>query len=293
MKISIIICALISSSIAININCRYEVTSYNFDMVNLYTCVVTHITLTGSPRIESVTGSHLSGRTNADVQQINFGWSFATCAGIDFIPQGINDFFPNTLSLLVAACGINTLTGEELNEYQNLMSLTMRDNQIERIPGNFFQNNLKIQHINFINNTITRTGSGLLDHLDDLMSAYFDLNICINDRASQNRTGVLRLIETLRVNCSDPEDFTTTLSSTTVTSTHDPTCPSGNTDQRICNLEEENKDQHDSIEGLRSENERINRELEDHKEKFKDLQDQMLKLEELLLELTSRPCACK
>jgi Leucine rich repeat len=272
MKALVLVFGLISLTTAVRIECRFQDALLILDFGRIYTCLVVGITLTGNRELEEVTGNHVDFRTNADVKQLDFGWTWpSNCHNLTFIPQKITNFFPNYIGMMFwSSCNIRTLTGDDLKDNPNLEYFFVRHNSIQRIPGDFFQFNRKLTFAFFGNNIIEHVGTDLFTHLTSLTSLFFFQNTCIDEYAYNNRTGVVQIIETLRIRCFDPNDHTST---TLATSTEgaDPTCPVGNTDQRICDLEDENKELRDTVSSL---------------------QQDMQQMEEKLIELISRPCFC-
>jgi cell division protein FtsB len=294
MKTILVLLALFSAITALEIHCGFQMEHWWTQIGNQYSCKVITIFLTGNKSLERVTGIHDIERSNDDVKQIVFG-SPGNCSFIDFVPQDIHSHFPNLIGIAFEEnCMISTLNGDELKDYSNLEWFSMYGNPVERIPGNFFEFNPKVRLAHFSWNQISQVGSSLFSGLQNLTTASFLANPCISESVYQNRTGILQLIQHLREKCVDPYDWTTTTTlATTTTITEDPSCPAGNATQRICDLEDETQTLREKNEDLRSENEKITGELKDLREKVQNLDGELLRLEEMLLEYTSRPCACK
>jgi hypothetical protein len=163
---------------------------------------------------------------------IDFGVQ-SNCSEISSIPSGISSYFPNFTAIYFINCGINFLSGSELEEYPQLEWFGLYRSELERIPGNFFEPTRNLKFVNFNSNQISRVGENLLDGLENLERVYFNNNICINKYAT-NSTGIEEIIENLRVNCADVE-------TTTFTTTTSDWCEGGNSEERICALEVENE----------------------------------------------------
>jgi hypothetical protein len=201
MKTILVLWTLFSTINAVKVVCKFEMAKYYLPIGEVYTCDVKNVTMTGSQVLEAVTGTHLAGKSNADVKQFYFG---PNCNKITFIPKNITNLLPKMKGLGFSGdCYIEALTGDELNGYNNLEWFYIASNPIERIPGNLFQNIPKIKVVGFSNTNITRVGAELLSGLDSLVTAFFHANPCINEMAINNRTGVLHLIENLKQTCPD------------------------------------------------------------------------------------------
>jgi uncharacterized coiled-coil DUF342 family protein len=163
------------------------------------------------------------------------------------------------------------------------------------------------------NPSLTQVGSNLISSLQNLTYADFTNNGCIHQLAT-DASQIPALIENLRLNCTDFEDETTTMATTTnqnlpTTTPENPTC--GNLNEIICELEEQNQfliqqnsEMKSEILEIRNENleakEKLNQISEDNSnmnEKLNQLAQENSEMKEILteimqgiLDLTSRPC---
>lgn len=271
----VIFISIFSSSSTFNITCRYNTDLFWNQLGHIYHCEVTSSSLNAGSNISHVSGTHLHERTNFDVTGIFFNQN---CAQISSVPINIRDFFPNLLAINLRGCGITNPNGRDLQPYNNLLSFSISHTiGLVEIPGNLFSNTPSIFTVNFDNNRIARVGRDLLSHLQHLQSAFFNFNICISSSA-WNREGLLPLIELLRQNCAEPIDQVTPTTELVSTTTNEYGCVQGNYDDRICTLEAENKLLRNNVENLQNEVEKLAKD-------FKELQ-------RVVLDLTSRPCAC-
>jgi Leucine rich repeat len=274
MKTLIVLGALISSAFGLNIDCIFQDTALAAGFGAAYSCNVFSFTLTGSNSLLHVHGFHQAGRNHSHVRQIRFGGN-VLCHNLNFIPLRVTNAFPNLIGMFLGpGCSIHNLTGEELSNYRNLEFFSVANNLIETVPSKLFEFNANLRYVDFGDNRIRQVGWNLLPHLDNLVTLYFNGNVCINRYATDSRAGVLDLIERVRINCADPDEPTgpTTIATTTE---FDPNCPGGNTNQRICYLE-------DAIQRQQAEFEEYKRVME---QEMRDVREQ-------LLYLTSRPCSC-
>lgn len=235
---------LISNSFSLKIHCNFNFNSNWVILGRVYTCDATIIDITSN--VTSYEGEHLPGNAAADVRMIDFGVN-SNCSQLSSIPSGFSSLFSNFTAIYFIGCGINFLNGSELDEYPQLEWFGLYRSELERIPGNFFSSTRNLKFINFNSNKIERIGENLLDNLQNLERVYFNNNVCINKYAT-NSTAIEELIEALRVNCADFE-------TTTVTTTD--WCERGNSEDRICLLEEENLSLRAKVESLERRLERL------------------------------------
>jgi hypothetical protein len=264
--------SIFSSSSSFHIQCRFNANSWWEQLGYIYNCEVTSSSLMTGLNVTQISGIHLQGRSDFDVQGIFF---MTNCAHVNTIPRNVRDFFPNLIAINMRGCGINSLNGDELQPYENLLSFSLTNSLgFVHIPGHLFVSTPHMLAVAFDNNRINRVGRDLLSNLRHLQAASFFSNVCINNGAF-NMAQVVGLIEDLRQRCSDPNDFTTTVISTTTelisTTTNEFGCVQGNYGERICALEVENENLRDEI---------------------RKMKDDISYLAEAVLNLKSRPCAC-
>lgn len=264
---------LFATALAITFDCQFAQITWN-TIGSSYTCVTIPSDIESNRSLTSVTGNHLSGYSNVDVRAIYI----TECRNLTFIPQRMGNFFPNVAGLVIDFCGISTLNGNDLNGHNNLQWISLINNDIEHIPGDFFSQNSNMSFAHFNQNMISSVGENLLISLESFQLAHFWENVCINDGANQ-AAFIPNLIMNLRNNCAVPEDTTTPIPSTTTTlstttsSTSEPTCDINET---ICDLQMQN-------ENLLHQNAEM-------KEKLDYLSKKLDSITELIIELSTRPC---
>jgi FtsZ-binding cell division protein ZapB len=183
---------------------------------------------------------------------------------------------------------------------------------LTRIPGNLFASTPKIKAVHFYNNKIQHVGEGLLDHLQDLRLAIFSSNICIS-KTARSECQVPALIFALR-NCTDIETETTTEITATTEAPEEPqTCDFGDiyyeSDEFECfvckindkveNLKINGENIESKVEELSEKNEALEGEVEELKvakeilsRDVETMKQNLLELEQMVIDLTTRPCAC-
>lgn len=252
MKVLIFLFSIFSSTFAISFNCTFSVV--NLVVVGeRYTCTAILSNYEEGKVLTEVTGNHLPGRNNSNVVSVTIN----SHAVLSFIPQGMHNFFPHIGAITVFNCNISELNDYDLRDHIDLEYLSLLQNRIQHIPGDFFENTPRMRYMNFNNNQIRYAGENLIEHLFTLNQALFSNNICIN--YSVTNSSFACLIGTLRVYCPDIQYETTTPDTTTYhttdltvpPTTSDPVC---NMHDSVCNIEHQNSEIMQSIENLTEEN---------------------------------------
>jgi chromosome segregation ATPase len=143
----------------------------------------------------------------------------------------------------------------------------------------------------FYSNKIQHVGEGLLDGLQNLYSAIFENEVCIYKNAN-NPSEIPALIEALRQNCTDIETTTTTTISPPRCDINDFEDFACRLDEEIENLRDENENLKENVENLTENVENLNQQNQEMREKLENQAEVLLQLEQMVIELYSRPCAC-
>jgi hypothetical protein len=238
---NLIFLLLISTSSGILITCRFHWNATWSVIGQVYNCeVISEDFSDNSTHVTGVNGTHMSGRSNADVKMIWF--SANPSSNLKVIPKGFLNFFPNFIAFNFNTRQIDFLKGDELEEYPSLQYYLQYNSNLTRVPGNFFASTKNMSYVHLSNNKIQNVGEGLLDNLKNLQKVYFKYNTCISKEALGS-TQIPALIEDLRVNCTDIETTTkiTTTTTTSTTTAQPSRCGINNLDDFVCELDEENE----------------------------------------------------
>lgn len=318
-KIIFIFFLSISTSSAIFLECNFQIDSFPA-LGSVYFCNVNRIFESSS----GYNGSHVGNRNTQDVGGIRFPSDVCGSSNLIEIPSGLKTIFPNLIALGFFNCPITNLSGYELENYPNLRIFEFSFTDLERIPGNFFNYTSNISHITFADNKIQRAGRNLLNHLQRLSRLDFQRNSCI-DMRGQNDREITALIQALDNECEDVDQETTTqLQSTSVagppsvptassTTPKSDECDLDDVEFEVCTLIEqvatmqtelddlsiENKNLRSSVgslkeevDGLRRQNEILQSTVDDFGERLNEQEKILKEMESLIIEWTSRPCAC-
>ncbi|KAG5668281.1 hypothetical protein PVAND_016228 [Polypedilum vanderplanki] len=179
------------------------------EFINLYECQTEQIPISSGNIVTKVIGTHLNDKSNEDVQAI---WINGKSV-LNFFPRGLTNIFPNIKAMTFVGTAIETLYGDELDEFPNLQYINFRYSNLTRISSRLFQKTPKINYIYFDYNTIQNVGYDLFSSLDlkSFLRIAFVENRCIN-QLGYSESAIIELIKELRTKCSydDEELYTTT-----------------------------------------------------------------------------------
>jgi Leucine-rich repeat (LRR) protein len=189
MKTLIILTALIAVSSSIKVRCVFEDTNWG------YKCSARVVSYSWV-YLNEVSGSHPGGKR---INDVNWAY-FADDKKLTFIPTGLQGQFKAMRYLSFDGCGISSLSGPELEDYQILKKFIFTNNGLETVPGALFKRNRDLNEVDFSRNNIKWVGQQLLNGLNSLDIVDFSFNYCINKRADTHDE-IMNLKDTLKNNC--------------------------------------------------------------------------------------------
>lgn len=258
-----LIILIFSSSNAILLNCTFGIAEW-MGLGEVYYCYPKISFDLSNETVSEVVGTHLGNRTNNDVLAVSF-----SRGNLTFVPQGLTNFFHNMIALYIGKSDIRILYGHELNGYPNLRWLSVEyDDQLEAIGGNLFSNLPNIRFISIHENkNLDTIGWNILDKVNPISHLYFLYNSCVNMESRNNTVEFIALKNAIRANCSDFNSETTTTETEITFPTTPDVCLPGDIDERVCALEEENRDLLNDVENLTLRMETIEEENAELREK--------------------------
>jgi len=138
-----------------------------------YVCIVKEINGGGDKtKVFRVTGKHVKGKTNIDVQCIMF-----LKKDLKGVPQNLKHFFPNLDMLMMRECGIETLKKDDLKELSQLKVLFCDGNFIKSLPDDVFDETPLLEMVSFQRNKIEHIGPKTFSSLKLLQLADLMLNV--------------------------------------------------------------------------------------------------------------------
>lgn len=147
------------------LNCRFEYFQSH------YSCLVQDFVATnGFIVIQKVSGQHLDGNTNDDVERLYF-----EDQNIPFLPHGIDERFINLKLLSVINSSLVHINNEAL-KMNNLIDLTIEYNNIKYIDENTFQNLRQLKSLNLASNHIAELHLNTFKNMNELKTLNLNWN---------------------------------------------------------------------------------------------------------------------
>lgn len=202
------------SSQSLNIHCEFRDAAWV--VVNVkYTCITLSFSDLGNPRVQSVTGVHSNGRSNANVEAIDF-WGPNE---LSFFPQNLQGHIPNILAMRFDTTRLTSITAEDFRPFPNLFVFASRYNSISSLPANLFQHVPRLEYLVVTSSpALQHVGQNILGNLPRLNYANFAENSCISYTA-RNRDEINYLNSILHQRCQPATTTTRTTTTTTRTTT--------------------------------------------------------------------------
>lgn len=291
MKKLFILLAVISSTYSIIFQCEYP-NAYYGNLGDIIHCNVTSYSDEGNHVLTAVNKSGWR-ESNLKVKVAKFN---LFGKNLDYIPKGLEKFFPNMIAIGVFGGKISKLSGDELNAYENLVSFHLCNTLLEYVPGNLFSNNLRISYIFLNDNKIKYVGSSLLNGLNMLVRVGFARNICIDQSALFSNAEIVALKKNLLEKCAVNEGYlkTTTTTPNPATTTQNPhekeiqrlRAQILNFEQdkaEVLKIEQENSQLKDKISTLEEENKKYLDKIENEDRKLNVIKNELKNLIEAKL----------
>ncbi|KAG5669994.1 hypothetical protein PVAND_000282 [Polypedilum vanderplanki] len=177
--------SLVVIFLTISLNCVFSFKLecyyyYHLARKNTYKCEALELTITEPNQIVSeVVGNQEPGRETEDVVMLLFERQKT-----EYLPQGLNKFFPNVNNLVVMESELKHLTKHDLKNFPKLKNIFIARNNIESLPNDLFEYTPEIKSKFLKDNNIKHIGRDIFKPLKQLESVNLEGNICINENAS-------------------------------------------------------------------------------------------------------------
>lgn len=256
----IAVLALASPGSSLDLICIFRTTSWTV-IGSRYTCDGTIISSDFAEyNIDRVSGSHLVGRTDLDVEVVNI----LEQPFLNRIASNIDEFFPNLIGLRWFSGNLSWVEASDLKPFPDLQLISLRGNQLASLDGDLFKFNRGLRFVSFRENLLTSVGHDLLTNLTSLSQAAFNNNPCINVLATNPHA-----IEAL--NLQLPIDCPPLMTTTAIIPEE---CPDG-CEMRMDSIKEE----------MMLETETLKEQIEDQNIRVESLEELVESLEEQIDEL--------
>lgn len=137
----------------------------NFQNGFRYTCALSGIEVLNPSANITITGEHLTGRNNSDVEEIRI-----VNSNTPFMIQQLFDAFPNVLELDIVASNLQSIN---IPAFVQLRWLYLTNNNLSRIENGTFINQRQLITISLYNSSITDLDEDAFVGLESLVSMNF------------------------------------------------------------------------------------------------------------------------
>lgn len=176
-------------------NCKFHISKYK-NTPQTYDCFIQSLTFTAADKIVAVTGDHVDGMTNADVTGF-----VAIGSGIEVVPHGLENFFPNLLTISYQQTSFRTVNADDFKAFPNLRDLEIYGGKLETITADSFKYNKNLEWLDLTSNKLKSIDTKAFEGLDKLKSLFVYKNSCIDENPAVTRDRVLELIEKIGQQC--------------------------------------------------------------------------------------------
>lgn len=171
---SSLLSAVISSH-SVTIECEFILfQSWPLPMNGSYTCSVKTIVSSKENVLTQVSQNHMQGKSDKDVEILQI-----VGKTLMFLPQKMENFFPNLKGLYIFRTSLKTIERENLTPFPNLIFIYVGATSVETIEWDLFLDNPKIEYISFSESPIKSIGPTFLDPLSNLKEVHFSKCVCI------------------------------------------------------------------------------------------------------------------
>jgi hypothetical protein len=188
------------------INCLFRTVKWEI-LGDVYECRSVTEVPENSTFIEEVRGNHQIGKNNIDVEAF-----FESSNQFQFIPSNFVNIFPKLKAVLFNS-PLFRVIASDLKPFPNLLWFRSHSGKFISIDGDLFQHTKVIQRIDFYDGQLANVGKNLLNGLNNLTRVDF-ITPCLQFYANTPQR-IEELKQKLLIQCSQVEETTTTMSTTT------------------------------------------------------------------------------
>jgi hypothetical protein len=164
---------------SIIITCNFQLWDFGIGLGIIYECDSMAVENSGNLTIiEEIRGSHMSGKTNANV--LGF-WERS--GNLNYIPSNLNSFFPNIRGFHSANSPLLKVSASDLQPFPNLVRFSVITAHFTSIEGDLFQHTRNLRRVEFNRGRLTSVGENLIHGLNQLTFMQF-FNPCLNFTAN-------------------------------------------------------------------------------------------------------------
>jgi hypothetical protein len=178
---------------AINLECKFE--DRDWGTVKGTVCIASNVNITSRQTVTSV-----NGQSNFDGS--NYKMIDIQNQVVNFIPEGLEKFFPNIEGLSITASKLKRVGKKDMQQFPKLKILYLSSNDLEFLPSDLFEGNLELRSFAVFANPFTHFGHKLVTPLQKLEAAIFPYGSCV--KQFYFRSKIPSIGDDLRANCTEP-----------------------------------------------------------------------------------------
>lgn len=175
----------------------------------IYYCIAENaisITSQDTAIIESISGTHISGKNNIDIDGI-----LIRKKTVNYFPQRLEKIVKKLQVIWIQSSHLKQIHQSDLRAYGDLVYLDLDDNDIRELEQGLFDFNPKLKYISLSSNHISKVYPDIFDHLNELIYIILLYNNCLSKDARNNAEKVLKIIQEVKDKCPSPPSTTTSL----------------------------------------------------------------------------------
>lgn len=184
-----------------DLKCDFD--QQNWRGVSGYTCTTKNVNV----KWPNATVTSINGQTK--VQGYNVKIIYFASQTVNFLPSGIENFFPNLEGIWIHNSKLKSINKLNIKPFPKLKQLYLPNNDVEVLDDDIFEVNPELIYINFRNNKLKVIGRHIFNRLANLKTVIFINNTCIDSDASveSNKTEIAKLIGELINKCQSSEQL--------------------------------------------------------------------------------------
>ena len=176
-NIFVIILFIIHGSSSVILECSFQMKKSHWGYE--YACIATNfVTLLSDRKISEVKGTHLAGKTNADVKKL-----YVEKQNCPYLSLDVSKFFVSLETFYFMKSNVQHLLNGDLAGLNQLKVFDVSHNSIEVLGPNFFDGHETIEIISFFDCNLKSIHPSALMSLKNLKEAHFQENVCVDQRS--------------------------------------------------------------------------------------------------------------
>jgi uncharacterized coiled-coil protein SlyX len=184
----------------LSITCKFYIREGQFTgFGNIYACDATISFSDGDQvQVKYVNGTHMSGKSNADVQSFNI----LNQENVVRVPRELYQYFPNLEVIYFYKTGLKEITSDDFINLSKLVSFDFNPNKIETIGNDVFKHQgSNIRSLSFHGNPIKNIGINVFSRMSNLQVIHFGLTPCANVGVNGDNARAIKVVNEAALKC--------------------------------------------------------------------------------------------